>query len=234
MLAFSPIYAEAPLRRALDKLPTTSLPYRAGDPYSIAFASVPDKINGSYGKVYADLQCSIYDDGIDDYAPIALIKYAVPDTDYYLVDVKYGLIDNVTSVLYLTDNSGEVLDHLEVYIVCNARIMDYTIDADGNVTVCRIIPDTQKDSEFTQFTGERRDVTYSVSGGKFVKTRTVEYEKAVYTWEQLGGDYYYCVWNGTEKVKSTSDTPSGGWTKEEDFQILKLKIRRIDKVPVLR
>ena len=224
MLAFSPIYAEAPLRRALDELPTTSLPYRVGDSYPWGYADFPDKVNGVYGKVYVDLQCSIYADGNDEYAPHASQKFKVPNSNYYLVCVDYGYMEIVTSVLYLTDNSGEVLDQLEVYIICGAKIMDYTIDADGNVTVCRIIPDTQKDSEFTQFTGERRDVTYSVSGGKFVKTRTVEYEKAVYTRKQLGGNYHYCVWNGTEKVKSTSDTPSDKGTVKEKFQVIKLKL----------
>lgn len=193
------------LSHALSKLDYTSLPFKPDKNTVYGNAYIQEE-GQAKGMLYTNLLCTeyYYADSYDT-EPLARNKFKVPNNSLAMVLVQYGgITEFMTRTLFLTDNSGRVLDKLDVEINnIDFPVRQYEITAGGEIIVYRIIPEDDKLKfedlfKVESFTGNRRDETYVVKDGKFVLKNAVDYVTTTYYSRTLEDDY--SIWHGHERT----------------------------------
>jgi len=208
LLMTTGLSAQGPLSEAVAELPVSALPFRPSnaDTHETYGCAGVGHTEQTRWKIYSNFLCTdVYSSDFEETSPIAIKKFTVENKVLVLVDYS-SVSEHSTSVLYLTDETGEVLDRLEVEVWCTPfPAMNYAISATGVVTTYRLVP-TAGDPyfwTFNSFVGKRVDKTYSIENGKFVLKSTKEYLEQTYTREMLDKEpRRYFIWNGHEFTRA--------------------------------
>jgi hypothetical protein len=203
-----------PMGEVLNRTPTESIPFNATKQtafldrnYGIDYNSaIPD-------KMYDNVQCTQYTRAAEDpYMGGCLFrKFAISGSSNKLVAVSFGGASPYrTDVLCVVTPSGTIVSTLEAHITAaEATIKQFRINAQGQIIISQIVPTTSASipfTTFTSFTGQRKDITYSVNAqGQFVMVDTKQYNAKTYTRAILENENIN-IWDGGEVLPASQLT----------------------------
>lgn len=155
-------------------------------------------------KIFFNNRCSEFkrvSEG-QDYYSYMYASFSIPNSNSRLcaVGTEVGIIE-ATDVLLIVDGQGKIYDELYCSVQGESlTIMQYSIDADMNITVYSIEADDYESVSLwdarASFVGHRVDRTYKISGGRFVLTKTV---------------------TGKSRIIKASDFKEGQWNLWDPF-----------------
>ncbi|GHU97433.1 hypothetical protein FACS1894156_8980 [Bacteroidia bacterium] len=197
----------------LSRTPVTSLPFNAtkyGE--NVMFEpetsySINNSNNAIPDKLYDNVQCTQYIRASSDpYMNGCFFrKFAISGSSNKLVVVSFGgLTPYRTDVLCVVDPLGTVISTLEGHVETSEVVVkQFRINAEGHIIISQIVPTTSVSIPFytfTSFTGQRKDITYSINAkGQFVQVSEVVYVARTYTRATLENQNIN-IWQGGETV----------------------------------